>query len=72
MTRLEIQSKLPFTINHRTWGHAELEIIVDNNELKGLCYRHPDKKASFGTYGKDWDEVYSDLNEYLISNGYVK
>lgn len=72
MTKTEFMSKLPDTIEHKTWGYGELEIIVDNKDQKGACYRHKDKTSSCGNYGLTWLEVYEKLNKHLISEGYIK
>jgi len=72
MTKTEFLYQIPDIIDHKTWGYAELEIVVDNEEQKGICYRHRDKTASFGTYGSSWIEVYEKLNKLLITEGYKK
>ena len=71
MTKSEFLRKIPDIIEHKTWGYAELEILVDRTNEKGVCYRHRNKLASFGTYGTTWFEVYEELSEYLISEGYM-
>ena len=70
MTKSDFLSKIPDIINHKTWGYGELEIIVDNKEQKGVCYRHRDKTASCGTYGASWNEVFESLSKYLSEEGY--
>jgi len=70
MTKRDFLSKIPDIINHKTWGYGELEIIVDNKEQKGICYRHKDKTASCGTYGATWNEVFDSLSKYLSEEGY--
>ncbi len=72
MTKNEFTSKTPWKIEHKTWGHAEREIIIGSNEKKGICYRHRDNHSSFGTYGLTWKEVYENLSKGLISEGYMK
>lgn len=72
MTKTEFIYKIPDIINHKTWGYGEFEIIVDSKDKKGVCYRHPDKIASFGTYGSTWLEIYEKLSKSLISEGYIK
>ncbi|MEZ4935619.1 MAG: hypothetical protein R2788_26230 [Saprospiraceae bacterium] len=62
---------MPGVIEHKTWGYGELEIIVDDNEQKGVCYRHKNKSASFGTYGLTWSEVYEKLRKTLIENDHL-
>lgn len=71
MKRIDFLSKIPGIINHKTWGYGELEIIVDKKDKKGVCYRHPDNTASFGTYGSLWVNVYEKLSKHLISEGYM-
>jgi hypothetical protein len=70
MTKRDFTAKVPDIIHHKTWGYAELEIIVDKEGQKGVCYRHKDKTTSCGTYGITWKEVYTKLNKHLISEGY--
>lgn len=70
MTKGDFLSKIPDIINHKAWGYGELEIIVDNKEQKGICYRHKDKTASCGTYGATWNEVFDSLSKYLSEEGY--
>lgn len=72
MTKKEFLSKVPDIIDHKVWGYAELEIVVDSKEQKGVCYRLKDKTASCGTYGSTWNDVFESLNEHLIQEGYVK
>ena len=69
MTRGEFLRSIPDIIDHKTWGYGELEIVVDQPIEKGVCYRHPNKTASFGTYGSSWQEVYNDLYEFLKKEG---
>ena len=71
MTKDEFTSKTPWKIEHKTWGHSEREIIVDN-EKKGVCYRNLENLSSFGAYGYNWTEVYEKLSKGLISEGYIK
>lgn len=62
MTKSEFLQKMPSSISHKTWGWGELEIIVDKQGQKGICYRHEDKTASYGTYGSNWEEVLQEFN----------
>lgn len=50
---------------------AYLEIVVDTDEQKGICYRSDNKAASYGTYGKTWAEVYQKLQKVLIENNHI-
>lgn len=65
MTKAEFFSKIPSSINHPSWGYGNLEIVVDNKETKGVCYRHDNKLSSYGTYGKSWLEVFEKLSKIL-------
>jgi hypothetical protein len=65
MTKAEFISKIPLSINHPSWGYGDLEIIVDNKETKGACYRHESKLSSYGTYGESWVEVFEKLSKIL-------
>lgn len=62
----------PHSIEHPTWGYGKLEVIVQRRDLKGVCYRHPSKLASYGTYGPTWQEVYDRLMPYLREQGQMK
>ena len=68
MTVQEFKNELPYDIEHYTWGYAKLEIIADTKETKGACYRGNDKTASYGCYGKDWNEVYVKMRENINQN----
>lgn len=72
MTTKDFLHQIPDIIEHPTSGYGELEIIVDNSTQKGVCYRHRNNTASYGTYGKTWLEVYEKLNSFLIKNGHKK
>jgi hypothetical protein len=61
MTKYEFILSVPDIIEHKSSGYGELEFIIDKKNEKGVCYRHRNKTASFGTYGKDWKEVYEAL-----------
>jgi hypothetical protein len=65
MTKGKFSLQIPDIIHHKSWGYGELEIIVDKVAEKGVCYRHKDGTASFGTFGKDWLEVYIQLTKRL-------
>ena len=71
MTKTDFILSVPNIIEHKSWGYGELEFITDKKNEKGVCYRHRDKTASFGTYGKDWTEVYSALIKTLKEAGCV-
>lgn len=71
MTKSEFLRSVPDIIDHKTWGYAELEIVADSKENKGVCYRHRDNTASGGTYGANWFEVYQKLTDYLKKEGYM-
>lgn len=72
MTKSEFIRSVPDIIDHKTWGYAELEIVADTKDNKGVCYRHKDKTASGGTYGTTWLEVYKKLTSYLEKEGYIR
>lgn len=69
MTKADFFSKIPSWINHPSWGYGDIEIVVDNKETKGVCYRHESKQASYGTYGITWLEVFEKLSKRLIDEG---
>ncbi len=70
MTKREFLLGIPEIIEHPASGYGELEITVDKPDKKGVCYRHRDNTASYGTYGKSWLEVYERLNSFLIVKGH--
>jgi hypothetical protein len=72
MTKFEFLLKVPDTIEHKTLGFSELEIISDKEKRKGVCYRHKNKTASYNTYGSTWFDVYIKLSNNLIKEGYIK
>ena len=61
---------IPGLIRHRTWGFQYLET---KKYTKGVmaCYRGDNKLASFGTYGKDWQEVFDQLHNALKESSLV-
>jgi hypothetical protein len=71
MEKREFLLKVPDIIEHSTRGYGELEVVVDNVNLKCVCYRHRDKTASCGTYAPSWKELYNKLSGYLIKEGYM-
>ena len=71
MTKTEFLNSIPASINHKDWGYAELEIVVDNKTDKGVCYRHPDRTASCGKYAATWEELYMKLRKHLVKEGYM-
>lgn len=70
MTKAEFLKNVPDIIEHKEWGCGELEIITDSTFRKGVCYRHQDKNASFGTFGSNWLEVYEQLTSALSKQGF--
>ncbi len=56
MNKKEFSSSIPSTIDHKSWGFSELEIIYDTKINKGACYRNKENLASYGSYGKSWEE----------------
>jgi hypothetical protein len=70
MTKAEFLDRVPHSIEHDTWGHGKLEIVVQKRNHKGVCYRHQSKLASYGTYGMSWKEVYDSLMPYLVEMGH--
>lgn len=73
MTKTEFLLQIPGVIEHQAWGYGELEIVSDNEQDKGVCYRHPhSNSASYGTYGRTWKEVYDSLHKHLIEMGHIK
>ena len=67
MTKKEFLYQVPDIIDHKIWGYAELEIVLDKNDQNGVCYRHCDKTSSIGTYGLTWMEVYQKLSKLLVT-----
>jgi hypothetical protein len=67
----DFKSKIPYIIEHPSHGTGEREIICNEPNEKGVCYRHRDKTSSFGTYGKSWQEVYNSLYPFLQKEGYI-
>ena len=57
MSKNEFLDKLRSIIVHNSWGYGELEIIIDEDNRKGIYYRHKDKTSSFGTYASSWEEL---------------
>lgn len=72
MNKKEFSSSIPSTIEHKSWGFSELEIIYDTKINKGASYRNKENLASYGSYGKSWEEVYLKMRKLLIDNGHVK
>ncbi len=72
MTKSDFFQSVPPSIEHKEWGYAKLEIVSNNKDSKGVCYRHGDKTASCGTYGPTWFDVYIKLSEHLRKEGYMK
>ena len=72
MTKSEFLRSVPDIIDHKTWGYAELEVVADSRDTKGVCYRHKDNTASFVTYGATWIEVYQSLTDFLKKEGYIR
>ncbi len=72
MNREDFLSKVPNGIQHPSWGYGELEVLVDRKDLKGVCYRHHDNTASYGTYKTTWKELYDDLGPFLVEQGHMK
>ena len=70
MTRIEVLRSLPDTIDVPGHGYAELEVTMDTDSQKGVCYRHKKLTASYGTYRKTWKEIYQDLGKTLVNDGY--
>lgn len=71
MTKREFLIAVPGMITHKTWGEGEIEIVADTNDKKGVCYRHHNNTASFGTYGSNWFELYGKFVDRLIDQGYM-
>jgi|GEM_PF-1599276 len=70
MTKSDFLKLIPSVITHEAWGYGKLEIIVDSKKQKGVCYRHLDNGASYGTYAESWKELYDDLSAYLKEQGH--
>lgn len=64
MKHIDFIHKIPGLINHKTWGIQYLETDTNSSGVKA-CYRSDDYQASFGTYGKNWQDVYDSLSEHL-------
>ncbi|MCC5922472.1 MAG: hypothetical protein JJT77_01700 [Crocinitomicaceae bacterium] len=67
MTKKEFLNKVPYFIKDKNWGEGEHEILIDNKDKKGVCYRHSNNLTSCGTYGTSWLEVYEKLIPKLKS-----
>ena len=72
MNKKEFINLIPSAIDHKSWGFSDLEIIYDTKDNKGACYRNNENLASYGSYGKSWEEVYLKMRKLLIDNGHVK
>ena len=72
MTKREFLKYIPITIEHRFWGLGELEITEEVGIIE-VCYRHVQKGniVSGSKAGKNWEEVYRKLCNYLIKEGYL-
>jgi hypothetical protein len=71
MTKREFLISVPGLITHKSSGEGEIEIVMDTNEKKGVCYRHRDNTASCGTYASSWSELYNKFSSNLITQGYM-
>lgn len=71
MTKREFLGTVPHIIEHETSGYGEIEIVVNRKELVGVCYRHRDKTASYGTYKRTWQELHDDLVPFLREHGHM-
>lgn len=72
MTKREFLDRIPDIIEHEVRGYGELEVVVDKPNHKGVCYRHRNKLASYGTYGHNWKEICDDLEPFLVNKGIMK
>ena len=71
MTKDEITFILPTIITHKKYGTGEFEIIKEEENQIGVCYRHPDKTSSFGVWESSWEKVFVKLSDKLIRRGYM-
>jgi hypothetical protein len=71
MTKSEFINQVPAIIQHHWYGPGELEIIIDSDDQKGVCYRHKEKVSSFASFAKNWDALYLKFAEILFQNGYM-
>ena len=60
MTTIDFICNLPGIIIQND-KEAFLEIVYDTKNQKGICYRYADNTTSYGTYGKNWEEVLAKL-----------
>lgn len=70
MTKSEFLSSVPEVIEHPTLGYAELKIIANKRGYKNVCYRYANNRASYGTNGSSWHEVYQALSAKLEKAGF--
>jgi hypothetical protein len=70
MTKQEFLKIVPKVIKHVKNGYADLEIIYDNKDKKGICYRYEDKTTACGNYASSWLEVYNKLSKCLDDDVY--
>jgi hypothetical protein len=68
----DFKSKTPYLIEHPNHGIGEREIIINKPNEKGVCYRYKNNSASFGTYGKTWQDVFDSLFPFLEKEGFIK
>lgn len=72
MTKSECLNKLPHKITHPTWGESFLRVVCDTEEEKRVCYWDAvGIRASYGTSGSTWQELYDDLNSFLKEEGHT-
>ena len=71
MTKSEFIRSVPDIIEHKTWGYAELEFLIDTKNNKGICYRHKNNISSGATYGISWLEVYQKLKTFLDDKDFI-
>ena len=68
MSLEEFVSKLPTSIVHNQYGHGELKTLCYMKESCIAWYTHYGSRVTAVSFGKTWDEVYSDIQKFLSEN----
>ena len=71
MTQYEFIRKTPDLIKHKCHGMQYLETTRYRGGVMA-CYRGDNKLASFGTYGKSWQEVFDRLSKLIQESSLVE
>lgn len=67
MTKEEFIQKLPAIIDHKSWGRAKLEILCDDEGMKGAGYRDSENCSCGANFDPTWSELYSKMLIFLTS-----